>query len=123
MMMIVNDDDNRQGTIHVFNLLNGERALTFLIKAIVYQEDTFAILSEPTIDLGSFNFHSSAKGVLKIQNTANRDLEYAIECTHCQCLVEERVCEGVECLVAIRRSGRSANGLNSHEREHLESSV
>lgn len=63
------------------------------------------------------------KGALKIQNTADRDMKYDIECTKCQCMLEGKVCDEIECLVEVLRSGRIANGLNSHEREHLESSV
>lgn len=99
------------------------KSLTFVVKAFVSQEITFAILSEIPINLDTFSMNMKTKGVLKIQNTATRDLQYSVECESCFCSYEGRLCDGLECLVEIRRSSRSANGLNSNEREHLESSV
>ena len=107
----------------MFNLLNGVKSLTFIVKAFVSQEITFAILSEIPINLDTFAMNAKTKGILKIQNTATRDLQYLIECESCFCSYEGRKCDGLECLVEIRRTSRSANGLNSNEREHLESSV
>ena len=103
----------------MFNLLNGVKSLTFIVKAFVSQEITFAILSEIPINLDTFAMNAKTKGILKIQNTATRDLQYLIECESCFCSYEGQKCDGVE----IRRTSRSANGLNSNEREHLESSV
>lgn len=115
-------ESETKGTIRVVNMLNGRRSLTFIVKAFVSQEVTFRVLSDIPIALGVFSLNSPATGVLKLQNTAARDLQYSVECENCACFCEERKVEALQCLVAIRRSGRSANGLNSNEREHLESS-
>lgn len=111
-----------QGTIRVVNMLNGRKSLTFIVKAFVSQEVTFRVLSDIPIELGAFPLNTQATGVLKLQNTTARDLQYSVECEKCDCFCEDKRVDALQCLVAIRRSGRSANGLNSNEREHLESS-
>lgn len=45
----------------MFNLLNGVKSLTFIVKAFVSQEITFAILSEIPINLDTFAMNAKTK--------------------------------------------------------------
>ena len=117
-----------QGSIIVINLLNWTKALHFILKAVICQEVSFTILSPIPIGLGTFNVNEKGKGVIKVQNTANRDLQYTVAKN--KLLLHLLNSEGDDCngigyqaLVEIRRSGKISNSLNSNEREHLESSV
>lgn len=112
----------------VINLLNWTKALTFLLKAVICQEVSFSILSPVPIALGSFLLNEKGKGLLKIQNTANRDLSYTISKNKLVLQIIEGEGDdfsgiGYTPLIEIRRSGKISNSLNSNEREHLESSV
>ena len=110
----------------VTNLLNGCKALSFILKADISQEITFIILSGSPIDFGTFSVNTESQGILKIQNTSTRDLQYTILSNGIQlvgCANEEWSGSGYECLIELRRSERTSNALNSNEREHLESSV
>lgn len=110
----------------VTNLLNGSKALSFILKADISQEITFIILSGSPIDFGTISVNTESQGILKIQNTATRDLQYTILSNGIQlvgCANETGSGGGYECLIELRRSERTSNALNSNEREHLESSV
>lgn len=95
---------------------------------MICQEVSFSILSPVPIVLGSFLLNEKGKGLLKIQNTANRDLSYTISKNKLVLQIMEGEGDdlsgvGYAPLIEIRRSGKISNSLNSNEREHLESSV
>ena len=119
---------NLQGSIVVINLLNWTKALHFLLKAVICQEISFAILSPVPISLDAFPLNEKGKGIIKIQNTANRDLQYTVSKNKLILQILEGegddFCNvGYKPLIEIRRSGKISNSLSSNEREHLESSV
>lgn len=102
--------------------------LHFLLKAVICQEIAFTILSPVPITLGSFLLNEKGKGIIKIQNTANRDLQYTISKNKLELRIQDGegddFCNiGYKPLIEIRRSGKISNSLSSNEREHLESSV
>ena len=108
----------------VTNLLNGVKALNFILKADISQEVTFLVLSASPIDFGTFSVNTERQGVLKIQNTSSRDLQYTV-LSDGVTLVDEYdgAVSGYEGLIDIRSNERTSNALKSDEREHLESSV
>ncbi|OAO13343.1 hypothetical protein AV274_5018 [Blastocystis sp. ATCC 50177/Nand II] len=111
------------GSIVVTNLLNGVKALNFILKADISQEVTFLVLSSSPIDFGTFSVNTERQGVLKIQNTSTRDLQYTVTSDGVTVVDEcDGVVPGYEGLIDIRRNERTSNALNSNEREHLESS-
>ena len=105
-------------------MLNGVKALTFILKADISQEVTFLVLSSSPIDFGTFSVNTERQGILKIQNTSSRDLQYTVMSDGVTLVSEsDEVVSGFEGLIDIRRNERTSNALNSNEREHLESSV
>ena len=109
-------------------MLNWTKALHFVLKAIICHENIFAITSSIPINLNTFEMNEKGKGLIKIQNTSTRDLQYTVCKKQLQLHVIENEGDdfsglGYEPLIEIRRSGKKSNSLNNNEREHLESSV
>ena len=109
----------------MINLLNKAKCLSLLLKAVICQEVTFRVMSPVPLDCGTFDINKIGQGMIKIQNTSSRDMRYDVSGKEVHLCMENELLNriGFECLIEIRRSGKSSNALNSVEREHLESSV